>query len=98
MTSKDEAENVPAMPGDAVAADSVTRVGPSAADKRTDERDAGVSFAAMKKHFDSQKKVSVKVAEQQFVQVNGYTFIIEPGQRVEVPEDVARMLEDAGVI
>lgn len=54
----------------------------------------------MKTHFSKQKRVRVKVHNDSpvTVQVNGYTFVIQEGVPVEVPEQVAEILEDAGYI
>ena len=55
----------------------------------------------MREHFARQKKVSVRILKEKgdaFVQVNGYTFIVQAGARVEVPEQIAQMLEDAEYI
>lgn len=56
------------------------------------------SLDQMRKYFEGQPKVTIKTREQEWVQINGYTFIIQAGERVEVPEDVAKILEDAGRI
>jgi deoxycytidine triphosphate deaminase len=52
----------------------------------------------MRQYFAQQKKVSIKTREDQWVQVNGYTFIIKANERVEVPEDIANILEESGRI
>lgn len=55
----------------------------------------------MRDHFSKQRKVSIKIPldrGEQWVQVNGYTFQIMAGERVNVPEQVAQILEDAGVV
>ena len=52
----------------------------------------------MREYFASQPKVSIKTREDQWVQVNGYTFIIKGGERVDVPEDVFKLLDEAGRI
>ena len=52
----------------------------------------------MRDYFAAQKKVSIRPLEDQWVQVNGYTFIIKGGERVDVPEDIARILEESGRI
>lgn len=56
---------------------------------------------AMKAHFDAQPKENIKIRKddgEQFVQVNGYTFQIQPGVVVAVPRQVANMLRDADII
>jgi hypothetical protein len=52
----------------------------------------------MRDYFAAQKKVSIKTRQDEWVQINGYTFIIKGGERVEVPEDVANLLEESGRI
>lgn len=54
----------------------------------------------MKKHYAKEKRVPVKVRAESDVpvQVNGYTFLIKPGERVMVPESIAKLLEDADYI
>jgi hypothetical protein len=52
----------------------------------------------MRDYYAKQPKVSIKCAEDQWVQSNGYTFIIKGGERVEVPLGIAQMLEEAGRI
>ena len=54
----------------------------------------------MKVYFKDQKRVRVKV-HNDFdvpVQINGYTFIVQANVPVDVPEDVAWHLENAGYI
>lgn len=58
-------------------------------------------IATMKAHFDAQPKENIKVRKddgEQFVQVNGYTFQIQPGVVVAVPRQVANILRDADII
>lgn len=52
----------------------------------------------MKNYFASRPKVSIKTQNDEWVQINGYTFIIKGGVRVEVPVDVADLLEESGRI
>jgi hypothetical protein len=54
----------------------------------------------MREYFKTQKRVRVKVRNDADVpvQINGYTFIVQANVSVDVPEDVARLLEDAGYI
>lgn len=60
----------------------------------------------MKTQFDAMKKVKVRIPvdkqnkEDKVVPVciNGYIFQIERGKSVEVPEEVARILEDSGYL
>ena len=70
------------------------------ADKPTSAEDRQDKFTetTMRDYFAAQKKVSIKTREDEWVQVNGYTFIIKKGERVDVPEDIARMLDEAGRI
>jgi len=59
------------------------------------------TYAMMKAYFGAQKKVAVRILKDKgdaFVQVNGYTFIVQAGAKVEVPEQIAQMLEDGGYI
>ena len=54
----------------------------------------------MKEHFAAQKKVRVRIRPEdgeQWCQVNGYTFLIQPGDWVKVPEQIYEMLVDKGV-
>jgi hypothetical protein len=70
------------------------------ADKATsaEERQDKFTENTMREYFASRPKVTIKTREDEWVQVNGYTFIIQAGQRVEVPQDVADILEEAGRI
>lgn len=54
----------------------------------------------MKNLYKTQKRVRVRVRNDGDVpvQINGYTFLIQPNVWVEVPEDVAWHLENAGYI
>ena len=54
----------------------------------------------MRKHFLSQPKRRVKVRNDSpvRVQVNGYSFLIQPDVYVEVPEEIADLLEQADYI
>lgn len=52
----------------------------------------------MRDHYAKQPKVQVKCREDQWVQVNGYTFIIKGGEKVMVPKDIAELLEASGRI
>jgi len=63
-----------------------------------DEAEDKKVFADMKAYFASRPKVSIKTREDEWVQINGYTFIIKGGERVEVPQDVADILEETGRI
>jgi len=62
----------------------------AAKDKMTEEY--------MRDYYAKQEKVSVKCSEDQWVQVNGYTFIIKKGERVNVPKDIFEILDSAGRI
>lgn len=67
----------------------------------TDEREAHESMLnVMKRIFATQPRVKVKVHNDSdvFVQINGYSFLIKPGKTVEVPEQVAEVLEEGGYI
>ena len=54
----------------------------------------------MRQHFLKQPKRRVKVRNDGpvRVQVNGYSFLIQPNVVVEVPEQVAQLLEEADYI
>ena len=52
----------------------------------------------MRDYYATQPKVTIKTRDDEWVQVNGYTFIIKGGVRVEVPKDIADILEEAGRI
>jgi hypothetical protein len=52
----------------------------------------------MRDYFAGQPKVSIKCREDERVQINGYVFIIKGGERVDVPKDVADILEESGRI
>jgi hypothetical protein len=55
----------------------------------------------MREHFRKQKRITIRIpkeAGEQFVQINGYSFQIQAGVKVEVPVQVAEMLEEAGII
>jgi hypothetical protein len=67
---------------------------PSSKEAREDKR----TEDTMRDYFASQKKVSVKTSKDEWVQVNGYTYIIKGGDRVDVPLDIATILEEAGRI
>lgn len=62
------------------------------------EKAAKMTENYMRDHYAKQEKVSIKCAEDQWVQVNGYTFIIKGGERVSVPKDIADILEASGRI
>lgn len=54
----------------------------------------------MKVHFADQERVEVKVRHDSdvFVQINGYSFLIQPNVKVRVPAQVAELLEQGGYI
>lgn len=54
----------------------------------------------MREYFKTQPRRRVKVHNDSdvSVQVNGYTFVIQHGVNVDVPEDVADLLDQAGYI
>ena len=68
---------------------------------KTDAEAARISLIdKMKVYFKNQPRVRVKV-HNDFdvpVQINGYTFIVQAGVPVDVPEDVATLLEQGGYI
>lgn len=68
---------------------------------KTDAEAARLSLIdQMRDYFKAQPRVRVKVHNDADVpvQVNGYTFIVQAGVPVDVPEDVAKLLEEAGYI
>lgn len=67
---------------------------PTSAEERAD----AFTEATMRDYYATQKRVSIKCANDEWVQVNGYTFIIKKGERVEVPSDIANILEESGRI
>lgn len=50
--------------------------------------------------FASEKRVTVKIHNDRdvFVQINGYSFLIAPNVKVQVPESLVPILEDAGYL
>ena len=58
----------------------------------------------MKKYFRAERakgnvrKVKIHNDSDVPVQINGYTFLVQKGVSVEVPNDVADLLEEAGYI
>lgn len=52
----------------------------------------------MRAHFAAQPKVTVKCNKDAWVQINGYSFAIRGGTKVQVPEQVAQHLENGGYI
>lgn len=67
---------------------------PVSPEKRADE----FTHNTMQDYFAKQKKISIKTRQDEWVQVNGYTYIVKGGERVEVPEDIAKLLDRAGKI
>jgi len=63
-----------------------------------DAKVQAATYDYMKAYYAAQPRVSIKCQEDQWVQVNGYTFIIKGGERVMVPKDIADLLEEAGRI
>jgi hypothetical protein len=61
-------------------------------------REDALAENKMRDYYASQPKVSIKTREDEWVQVNGYTFIIKAGERVDVPKDIADILEESGRI
>lgn len=55
-------------------------------------------FARMRDHLKTQPRVRIRVREETVVQVNGYGFQIAPNAWVEVPQQIADILEEAGRI
>ena len=68
---------------------------------KTDAEAARLSLIdQMKEYFKKQPRVRVKVRNDADVpvQINGYTFIVQANVPVDVPEDVAKLLDEAGYI
>lgn len=76
----------------------VLKAAPSATPTSAEAKADAFTQNTMRDHFAAQKKVSVKCQKDEWVQVNGYTFIIKGGERVEVPEQIAQILDEAGRI
>ena len=55
-------------------------------------------FQKMREHFAAQRKVPVRLQEDTFVQVNGYTFQIKGKERVMVPEQIGDLLIESGLV
>ena len=53
-------------------------------------------FERMRAHLAKQPKVRVRLREDTFAQLNGYTFLIKANQPVMVPEQVYELLVNAG--
>lgn len=53
-------------------------------------------FARMRDHLAKQPKIRVRLREDTFAQLNGYTFLIKADQPVMVPEQVYELLVNAG--
>lgn len=54
----------------------------------------------MRDYYKTSPRVRVKIRNEGDVpvQINGYTFVIQSNVAVDVPEDVATLLEEAGYI
>ena len=66
-----------------------------------DDLDAISTMNDTKAYLQAQPKRTIHIRPEdgdQWAQINGYAFIIRAGDRVQVPEDVALLLEDAGII
>lgn len=48
----------------------------------------------MREYFNAQPKRRVRCRNDEYVSVNGYSFFIKANEWVNVPEDIAQMLED----
>lgn len=56
------------------------------------------AYVRQRDFLKAQPKVRIRVPEDTFVQINGYGFHIAKKQWVEVPEQVAEILAEAGRI
>ena len=73
----------------------------AASEALTDAQAAQASMVdKMREHLAKQPKREVRVRNDGdvFVQINGYSLLIQPNVKVKVPEQVAEMLEEAGYI
>lgn len=55
----------------------------------------------MKEYFANRPKETIRIRKEfgeQWVQINGYAFRIQAGEKVKVPVDVAELLRDADII
>lgn len=55
----------------------------------------------MKTYFDNRPKETIRIRKEmgeQWVQINGYAFRIQAGDKVKVPVDVADLLREADII
>ena len=83
----------------ATAKDPVVVAAPKIEDHATEDARADkMSEEFMRDYYSKQEKVSIKCSEDQWVQVNGYTFLIKKDMRVSVPKEIADLLEEAGRI
>ena len=65
---------------------------------REDEDAHKSDIRRIKEVLDKQDRVKIKLAEDTPVTINGHRLLIQGGVRVEVPQMVADILEDAGRI
>lgn len=86
------------MATSAKSADEVIVAAPTVPDVAAEAKAHQSMIDTMRDHFAAQPKRRIRVQEEQFVQVNGYSFRILPGEFVQVPEQVAQMLEDSNRI
>lgn len=63
-----------------------------------DAKEDAFTENTMREYFAAQPKVTIKTQQDEWVQVNGYVFIVKGGERVEVPKGIAEELEHAGRI
>lgn len=84
----------------AAPAEEVVDPGPAPAEAVPGEKQRESMITFMRKKFAAEKRVTVKLRHDGdvFVQVNGYSFLIKPNVKVEVPESLIPLLEDAGYI
>lgn len=73
-------------------------VEPKRVEPVNDAHEEQQELARMRDYFAARPKVTIKTREDERVQINGYVFIIKAGERVEVPVDVANILEESGRI
>ena len=73
---------------------------PAPSDALPGEKDRESMLAIMRKKFAAEKRVTVRLRNDGdvFVQVNGYSFLIKPNVKVDVPESLIPLLEEAGYL
>lgn len=63
--------------------------------------EAAKRYDRMKEYFKNRPKETIRIRSElgeQWVQINGYAFRIQAGEKVKVPVDVADLLREADII